>query len=102
MKRVRQTFLAGYVMTLDEGEYHIVSANLDIESAPDEALCRHLIAKGRRYEVLTEEMLNHCCPICRAILLRMLENLTVRRGKVVVSQLTEQIELFDGQLGLDL
>ncbi|WP_222842227.1 hypothetical protein [Endozoicomonas montiporae] len=62
-----------------DGDYHLVEANLDIESRDDRTLCTEVLHGNFRYEVLTNHLLSQACPICSAILKRRISNMPLER-----------------------
>ena len=74
-----------------EGDYHLVEANLDIESRDDRTLCTEVLHGEYRYEVLTNHLLVSACPICSAILKRRISNMPLER-KAGTTSAFEDIE----------
>ena len=86
MKRYKQTILSNFFVAIDsqstdisDGDYHLVEANLDIESRNDRTLCTEVLHGEYRYEVLTNHLLVSACPICSAILKRRISNMPLER-----------------------
>ncbi|UYM15764.1 hypothetical protein [Endozoicomonas euniceicola] len=74
-----------------DGDYHLVEANLDIESRDDRTLCTEVLHGEYRYEVLTNHLLVSACPICSAILKRRISNMPLER-KAGTTSAFEDIE----------
>lgn len=98
MKRYKQTILSNFFVAIDsqstdtsDGDYHLVEANLDIESRDDRTLCTEVLHGEYRYEVLTNHLLVSACPICSAILKRRISNMPLER-KAGTTSAFEDIE----------
>lgn len=86
VKRYKQTILSNFFVAIDSesgsidtGDYHLVEANLDIESRDDRTLCTEVLHGEYHYEVLTNQLLTRVCPICSAILKRRISNMPLER-----------------------
>ena len=108
VKRYKQTILSNFFVAIDSesgntdaGDYHLVEANLDIESRDDRALCTEVLHGEYRYEVLTNQLLASTCPICSAILKRRISNMPLERkpGSLTAFEETEE-EIPETQMAL--
>lgn len=110
VKRYKQTILSDFfvainavVSDLQEGcDYHLVEANLDIESRDDRTLCTEVLHGEYRYEVHTSLLLALACPICSAILKRRISNMPLEHKSGAFGVENTDQEIPEAQMALFL
>ncbi|MGI0116355.1 hypothetical protein [Zooshikella sp. RANM57] len=78
VKRYKQSILSDYFVITDpeSHEHHLVESNYDIEEGQrNRTLCTEVIQHASFADVLTNQRMSEVCLICKAILLRRIENM---------------------------
>ncbi|WP_133296080.1 hypothetical protein [Zooshikella ganghwensis] len=106
VKRYKQSILSDYFVIIDpeSHEYHLVESNYDIEEGQrNRTLCTEVIQHATFADVLTNQRMSEVCLICKAILLRRIENMphAVKKAKALKEQQEElSTEISPQQLSL--